>query len=81
MKTDVRTEPFVEVPSIEIIYTYHPPKPGQPEIYEMLRSQAKELAYNIFYNCPDCSERYVALLKLQEVIMWANAAIAREGKQ
>jgi len=80
MKTDVRTEPFVEVPSIETVYTYHSPKPGQPEIYEMLRSQAKELAYNILYNCPDSCERDIALLKLQEVIMWANAAIAREGK-
>ena len=58
-------------------FTYHAPKPGQPEIYTMLREQAKELAYNFLANCPDSRERSLALTKLEEAVMWANAAIAR----
>jgi len=62
---------------IEKRFTYHPPKEGQPKKYEKLRMLAKELAYLITNLCPDSRERSLALTKLDEVVMWANAAIAR----
>jgi hypothetical protein len=58
-------------------FTYHQPKPGQPEKYLRIRSQAKTLASSITVECPDSRERSLALTKLEEVVMWANASIAR----
>ena len=63
--------------NVENIFTYHPPQPGQQERYVLLRDQAKGLAKLIIGNCPDSRERSLALTKLEESIMWANAAIAR----
>lgn len=62
---------------LERSFTYHPPKPGQPEKYEALRNKAKELAYLIDDLCPTCDEQFTALKRLGESIMYANAAIAR----
>jgi len=62
---------------IENRFTYHPPKPGQPEIYTAIRDKAKELAVMLDINCPDSREKSVALTKLEEAVMWANASVAR----
>jgi hypothetical protein len=66
-------------------FTYHPPRPGQPERYNELRDQAHALAKLIDHFCPDSREKSLAVTKLEEVVMWANAAIARgearEGDQ
>jgi len=35
------------------------------------------LAFDIEHFCPDSREKSVAITKLEESIMWANAAIAR----
>lgn len=64
-------------PDIDNNFTYHAPKPGQQEKYEALRSKAKELAYLIDDSCPASRERSLAMTKLEESIMWANASIAR----
>lgn len=61
---------------LEKRFTYHAPKPGQPEKYEQLRNKAKEFAYLMTELCPASRELSVAQTKLQEVIMWANASIA-----
>jgi hypothetical protein len=58
-------------------FTYHAPKPGQPERYEKLRSEAKELAKLINLDVPESREKSIAMTKLEETIMWANAGIAR----
>lgn len=60
-------------------FTYHPPKPGQPERYQELREEAKELALTICASVPPGRERALALTKLEECVMVANAGIAREG--
>lgn len=64
-------------PQIDQRFTYHPPKPGQPERYERIRNAAKEFAELIVAECPDSRERSVALTKLETSVMFANAAIAR----
>lgn len=58
-------------------FTYHAPKGNQSERYESLRAQAKELAFSFLHKCPDSRERSLALTKLEEAVMWANASIAR----
>ena len=63
--------------TIENNFMYHVPKEGQPQKYEMLREEAKKLAYIIEELCPSSREKSLAVTKLEEAIMWANASIAR----
>ncbi len=62
---------------IEKRFTYHAPKTGQPEKYTHIRNSTKDLAHTIDHLCPDSTEKTIALIKLEEAVMWANAAIAR----
>lgn len=62
---------------LENRFTHHPPKEGQIEKYKILRDEGKMFAYRILDLAPDCRERALALTKLEEAIMWANAGIAR----
>lgn len=58
-------------------FTYHAPKEDQPQRYTLLRGQAKALAETIVANSKPSREQSLALTKLEEAIMWANAGIAR----
>lgn len=65
---------------IEETFTYHKPFGDQPSRYELLRSEAKELALMIQENCPESREKSLAFTNLQQAIMWANASIAINEK-
>ena len=67
----------VKNPKIENNFTYHAPTTIKQEKYTIFRSFGKELAYLIEYECPESREKSIAMTKLEEVIMWANASIAR----
>lgn len=62
---------------LDIRFTYHAPKPGQPERYGQLRASGKALAELALQLCPPSRETSLALTKIEEAIFWANAAIAR----
>lgn len=62
---------------IENNFMYHTPKGNQQERYEKIRGKGKEFAYLIQGSCRDSRESSLALTKLEEAVMWANAAIAR----
>ncbi|POP31671.1 hypothetical protein C3B58_15355 [Lactonifactor longoviformis] len=62
---------------IENNFMYHAPKAYQQEKYEAIRAKAKELAYLIDEECPPSREKSLAMTKLEESVMWANAAVAR----
>ncbi|MEK5415870.1 Acb2/Tad1 domain-containing protein [Paenibacillus sp. FSL L8-0708] len=64
-------------PQIENNFSYHAPKPGQPEIYEEIRNKARELAELIDEKCPKSRESSLAMTNLEQSVMWANAAVAR----
>lgn len=64
---------------IVIRFTYHPPQPGQPELYQKLRNEARDLALSIMESCPRSRECSLAITHLETAIFWANAAIARHG--
>jgi len=57
-------------------FTYHSPKADQPQRYQALREKAKELAILIVQSSKPSREQALALTKLQECSMWANAGIA-----
>lgn len=61
---------------IENIFTHHPPKDGQVEKYQALREHAKSLATLINNACPESREKSLAITKIQEAVMMANASIA-----
>ena len=56
---------------------YHDPLPRQSDKYNKIRDKAKELAYLIDELVPDSREKSLAMTKLEECSMWANAGIAR----
>lgn len=65
-------------PQIEKAFTYYAPKGDQAERYGKLRQAAKDLAYRIDQLSPGASrEKSLAMTKLEEAVMWANAGIAR----
>ena len=59
----------MDVKEIEKRFTYHPPKEGQPEIYQSIRGAARSLALQINEACPDGREKALALTRLEEVVM------------
>jgi hypothetical protein len=61
-------------------FTYHPPKPEDMAKFTAIREAALKFALVIAENTKECSEQYTAINKTREAVMWANAAIALEGK-
>jgi hypothetical protein len=62
---------------LERRFTYHPPTEDQPERYMELRGFAHAMARRIVELSPPSREQSLALTKLEESVMWANAGIAR----
>ena len=58
-------------------FTYHAPKEGQPELYDLLRSKCRALAHDLVGLVPESRELSLALTNLEQVVFWANAAVAR----
>ena len=61
-------------------FRYHPPMEGQADRYEAIRSKARNFALLLDKECPPSREKSLAMTKLEESVMWANAAIARNEK-
>ena len=62
---------------IENNFSYHPPKNDQQARYIDIRNAGKVCANKINKHCSDSREKSLAMTKLEEAVMWANAAIAR----
>lgn len=65
---------------IEDIFTYHKPEADEPARYEHIRMAAQVLAKVIVENTPSSADQTVAIRKLREAVMVANASIALKGK-
>lgn len=68
------------VKQIQNNFKYHSPLPHQPERYTRIRAAAGDLAMLLACNCPASRELSLALTHLEDSVMWANAAIARNEK-
>ena len=73
------TYPFTEkdMERMNNNFSYHAPKEGQAEKYEEIRAQAKAFGMKLLNLCPPSRELSLALTELENAVMWANAAIAR----
>lgn len=74
----------ITLTDLEKRFTYHPPKEDsalhsftQSERYVIIRDKAKDLGETVLNHTPSSREQSVAITKLEEVVFWANAAIAR----
>jgi hypothetical protein len=67
----------METQELEKRFTYHKLDVEQNNHCADIRQKAHELAILIDGLCPDSREKSVAITKLEEVVFWANAAIAR----
>jgi protein-tyrosine-phosphatase len=62
---------------VENNFKYHSPTPFQLDKYDRIRVMSKELAKLLIDLCPESREKSLAITKLEECSMWANASIAR----
>jgi len=61
---------------IENNFMHHAPTKEKIHQHETVRKECKALAYYI-NKLPETREKSLALTKLEECMMWTNAAIAR----
>lgn len=61
-------------------FQYHPPKDEQTkQSHEIVRQIMFDAAKAVNELCPEGREKSLAITKLEEAMMWANAAIARSN--
>ena len=73
---------MIDKDEIERRFTYHPPvSDEQAAHYVEVRQTAKNLASLIIEVTPESREQSLAITSLEEVVFWANAAIARRSGQ
>jgi hypothetical protein len=58
-------------------FQYHAPTLDQTDRQGKIRRNAFSLARIFMESCPDSRELSLAMTKLDEAVMWANAAISR----
>jgi hypothetical protein len=68
-------------PDLKHRFTYHPPKGDQVERYQTIRDEGYLLAELIDDLAPDSREKSLALTHVEDAVMWANAAIARNEQE
>jgi hypothetical protein len=66
---------------IERDFNYHAPSAKAVTDMQALRDSARLLAHQINFLVPDGREKSNALTNLEEVVMWANAGIARFNEE
>lgn len=59
-------------------FTYHAPTPEAIPKFGTLRAAAHDLASLVNELAPDGREKSLAITAIEEAVMWANAAIARD---
>jgi hypothetical protein len=68
-------------PELVVRFTYHPPTTEQAERMSQIREACLFLAKLVHINTPVSREQELAFTAIEQVSMWANAAIARrEGR-
>jgi len=60
-------------------FQYHKPDERKIKMHESIRAECLKLSFMICANTPECREQALAITKLEECMMYANAAIARRA--
>lgn len=70
---------MVNLHNLRAIFTFQPPTPEKVERYNEIRERAFDLARSIVLHCPEGPDREIAVQKVREAVMWANASIATDN--
>lgn len=70
---------FDEYADIDWRFQYHKPDKNKVRQHEIVRYECLRCARSIMALCPDSRERAIAVRKMEEAMMWSNAAISRRG--
>lgn len=60
-------------------FTYHAPDDTRVQKHEQIRSECLDMADLLNELLPEGREKSLAITHLEEVMMWSNAAIARNS--
>jgi hypothetical protein len=71
------TAPILAGQSLNDVFTYHPPKPSQAEVYDRIREAAKAFALLLVNNCPASADLTLAIRGVETAVFHANASVAR----
>ncbi len=66
----------MDSPEIKEAFTYHAPNDDQLPRYQEIRNTGRQFAEYLIKACPPSRELSIAITKLREAVMWANASIA-----
>jgi hypothetical protein len=58
-------------------FTYHAPDDIDRRDHTEVRNACEDLAHRLNHLLPDGREKSTAITKLEEVMFWANASVAR----
>lgn len=58
-------------------FRYHAPTPARAAQHEKIRNMMSQVAGYLNDDLPEGREKALVMTKLEEVMFWANAAIAR----
>lgn len=64
---------------LDNIFKYHAPTGDDPAHYEAIRAAGKAFAQAILDHTPRCADQTVAIRKVREAVMVANASVALKG--
>jgi hypothetical protein len=67
----------IDATEIEKRFTHHAPDAEKQVTHERCRQSYRDLANAVAETLPDSREKSLAITALEESLMWANAAIAR----
>lgn len=71
----MNTITIADIAYLEKTYAAYKPSPTATTTYIELRESARALALQILTECPESRERAVALINLEQALMWAHIAI------
>lgn len=63
--------------AVESHFTYHPPTEEKVKKCKSIRLAAMDFMVLINELCPESREKSLVMTKIEEAVMWANAAISR----
>lgn len=80
LEEEIKRIPQLNPEDLKNRFSFHPAIAEETKLaHSRIRSFCHHLAKEINDTVPDGREKALALTKLEEVMMWANAGIARNG--
>lgn len=70
----------VDYADLDRRFAFHPADQDAASCHEAVRSAARQMAVAVLQVTPKGREQALALTNIEQAMMWANAAVAREGR-